>query len=66
MQASGQISAHMQQPRQSAFLLNLAGLNPLRFNFLSWLIAAFGQKLMQSKHPLHFSLSMLILGIKFI
>jgi hypothetical protein len=80
MQQSGQISAHIIQPKQSDVLFpafsrhcrdpafagggipplvrftwreNFTGFTPCLFKLLFWLIKPLGQKLMQSKQPLH-------------
>jgi hypothetical protein len=63
MQQSGQIIAHMAQPKQSALFLNFTGLTPFLLNLLSAAKDPLGQKLMHRRQPLHFFLSMTILGI---
>jgi hypothetical protein len=63
MQQSGQITAHIIQPRQSGLSLNLAGFTPLEFNFLSTLINPLGQTVIHKRQPLHFSWLIVILAI---
>jgi hypothetical protein len=63
MQQSGQIIAQKQHPTHSSSPLNFTGLTPFLFNFSSGLISFLGQASTQKKHPLHFSMSIIILAI---
>jgi hypothetical protein len=63
MQQSGQIIAQKLHPKQSPLSSKATGLTPFLFKVFSALMLALGQTPTQRKHPLHFSLSMVILAI---
>jgi hypothetical protein len=74
MQQSGQIIAHIEQPRHSETTFpacgeiplereNFTGFMPRQFNALSIRINPLGQKLTHKRQPLHLSRLIVILGI---